>query len=186
MITLKPEKGHLLIAEPSIIGDMSFNRSVILLADHSSEGTIGFILNKPLKFTLNELISTTDKTFKVYNGGPVEQDNLFFIHTVPHLIPDSIEISLGIYWGGDFDKVLELLTTNQLKDTDIRFFLGYSGWEPKQLENELSANSWVVTTNDFANELIKKCCNNFWKDKMLELGGEYSIWSNAPENPSYN
>jgi len=48
MISLEPSKGHLLIAEPSIIGDVSFNRSVILLADHSEQGSIGFIMNRPL------------------------------------------------------------------------------------------------------------------------------------------
>ena len=56
MITEKLKKGHLLIAEPSLIGDLSFNRSVILLADHNQEGSIGFIINKPLKYTINDLI----------------------------------------------------------------------------------------------------------------------------------
>ena len=48
MISTLPKKGHLLIAEPSILGDVSFNRSVVLLAEHNDEGSIGFILNKPL------------------------------------------------------------------------------------------------------------------------------------------
>src|SRR5690606_18989797 len=109
MITIKPQKGHLLIAEPSIIGDTSFNRSVVLLADHTSEGSLGFILNKPLGYSLKDLVPNTDADFKVYNGGPVEQDNLYFIHKIPDLIPESIEISLGIYWGGDFDVVLSLI-----------------------------------------------------------------------------
>jgi len=183
---LQPKKGHLLIAEPSIIGDMSFNRSVILLADHSPEGSIGFIINKPLKFTLNELIKDTEESFIVFNGGPVEQDNLYFIHTVPELIPESIEISLGIYWGGNFDIVLDLLKEKLLKSGDIRFFLGYSGWEPNQLEAELNSNVWLVDRNVYENELIIKSNDSFWKEKMVELGGDYSIWSNAPENPSYN
>ena len=102
MISTKPKKGDLLIAEPSIIGDMSFNRSIVLLADHNTDGSIGFILNKPLKYTIQDLIPEIKADFKVYNGGPVEQDNLYFIHKVPELIPDSIEISLGIFWGGDF------------------------------------------------------------------------------------
>lgn len=186
MITLKPKKGHLLIAEPSIIGDTSFNRSIILLADYTSEGAIGFILNKPLKYTLKDLIPNTKANFKIFNGGPVEQDNLYFIHKSPELIPESIEISNGIFWGGDFDTVLELLKKDMIKNSDIRFFLGYSGWEPNQLENELQANSWLVSENIYKNDLINKSCETFWKEKMLELGGDYSIWSNAPENPSYN
>jgi putative transcriptional regulator len=186
MITIKPKKGHLLIAEPSIIGDTSFNRSVVLLADHTNEGSIGFILNKPLKYSLRDLVPDTEASFKVYNGGPVEQDNLYFIHKIPDLIPESIEISLGIYWGGDFDVVLTLINEGKIKSSDIRFFLGYSGWEPFQLEEELEINSWIVTENVYKKSVIEKKDSSFWKEKMLELGGDYSIWSNAPENPSYN
>ncbi len=186
MITIKPKKGHLLFAEPSIIGDSSFNRSVILLADYNAEGSIGFILNKPLEYTLMDLVPNTNSKFKVYNGGPVEQDNLYFIHKVPDLIPESIEISLGIYWGGDFDSALSLINMGKITASDIRFFLGYSGWEPEQLEKELLTNSWVVTKNIYKKSIFKKKDDAFWKEKMLELGGDYSIWSNAPENPSYN
>ena len=186
MITLKPKKGHLLIAEPSIIGEIPFNRSVILLADYTEEGSIGFILNKPLEYTLNDLIPTAETPFKVYNGGPVEQDNLYFIHKIPDLIPESIEISLGIYWGGNFDVVVNLINNGNINESDIRFFLGYSGWEPNQLERELQSNSWIVTENIYKSDLINKSEETFWKEKMLELGGDYSIWSNAPEDPSYN
>ncbi|MBU2938820.1 YqgE/AlgH family protein [Lacinutrix sp. C3R15] len=186
MISIKPKKGNLLIAEPSIIGDMAFNRSIVLLADHNKEGSIGFILNKPLEYSIHDLIPEINANFKVYNGGPVEQDNLYFIHKVPDLIPNSIEISLGIYWGGDFNKVAELIADNKLNEKHIRFFLGYSGWQENQLEDELKSNSWVVTENVYKKEIIEKDCQAFWKEKMLEFGGEYSIWSNAPENPSLN
>lgn len=186
MITIKPKKGNLLIAEPSIIGDVSFNRSIVLLADYTDDGSIGFILNKPLDYTIKDLIPEIDANFKVYNGGPVEQDNLYFIHKVPDLIPDSIEISLGIFWGGDFNVVAELIANNRIKEKDIRFFLGYSGWDSDQLDEELSVNSWVVTENVYQKDIIEKDYKSFWKEKMLEFGGEYSIWSNAPENPSYN
>ena len=186
MVKTKPQKGDLLIAEPAIIGDVSFNRSIVLLADHSNEGSIGFILNKPLEYTINELVPELEATFKVYNGGPVEQDNLYFIHKIPELIPDSIEISFGIYWGGDFNKVAELIKDNTIQENDIKFFLGYSGWDSSQLESELKSNSWVVSDNIYKKNIIEKDYESFWKEKMLEFGGEYSIWSNAPENPSYN
>ncbi|PHQ29229.1 MAG: transcriptional regulator [Leeuwenhoekiella sp.] len=186
MTTNKPQKGHLLIAEPAIIGDISFNRSVILLANHNEEGSVGFILNKPLNFTLDELIPEVDVEMQIYNGGPVEQDNLYFIHKVPELIPDSIEISSGIYWGGNFDTVIELISSKKLSEDQIRFFLGYSGWDSDQLEHELHENAWIVAENNYHKEIINKCFPDFWKEKMIELGGEYLIWSNAPENPSYN
>ncbi len=186
MVNLHPEKGHLLIAEPSILGDLSFNRSVILLADHNEEGSIGFILNKPLDYTISDLIPEIDASLKIYNGGPVEQDNLYFIHKIPESIPNSIEISHGIFWGGDFNIVKELINEGKLNNNDIRFFLGYTGWETDQLTSELISNTWIVTKNIYAESIIEKSDLTFWKEKMLELGGEYSIWSNAPDDPSYN
>jgi len=186
MTLTKPKKGDLLIAEPSIIGDLSFNRSIVLLTDHSKKGSIGFILNKPLEYTIGDLLPEIDSPFKVYNGGPVEQDNLYFIHKVPDLIPNSIEISLGIYWGGDFTEVAKLIADKKINEKDIKFFLGYSGWDINQLENELKTQSWVVTKNIYKKEIIEKDYEFFWKEKMIELGGNYSIWSNAPENPTYN
>ena len=186
MTTLKPSKGVLLIAEPSIIGDVSFNRSVVLLAEYNENGSVGFILNKPLEHKLNDFIPELDSTIPVYNGGPVEQDNLYFIHNIPNLIPNSIEISNGIYWGGDFNEILNLLKEDKLKESEIRFFLGYSGWSNDQLEQELEVNNWVVIPNEYKNGILGKTVTDFWKEKMIEFGGDYLIWSNAPENPNYN
>ncbi|MEL6813139.1 MAG: YqgE/AlgH family protein [Bacteroidota bacterium] len=186
MISLKPTKGVLLVAEPSIIGDVSFNRSVVLLAEHNENGSVGFILNKPLEYCLKDFLPEVNSSLRVYNGGPVEQDNLYFIHKVPELIPNSIEISSGIYWGGDFNTILDMLQNNTLKEDQIQFFLGYSGWSSEQLDDELEESSWVVTENDAENSIIGRCCEGFWKKKMIEFGGDYLIWSNAPENPNFN
>ncbi|WP_378188050.1 YqgE/AlgH family protein [Aquimarina sp. W85] len=186
MISLQPAKGHLLIAEPSIIGDLSFNRSVVLLADHNDQGSIGFIMNKPLDYFLSDLVPEIEKDFTIYNGGPVEQDNLYFIHKVPELIPNSVEISSGIYWGGDFSSVPELILQQKITPNEIRFFLGYSGWGSEQLDEELKASSWVIVKNTYEKNIISKAYDTFWKEKMIELGGDYLLWSNAPENPAYN
>ncbi|GEP52099.1 transcriptional regulator [Flavobacterium noncentrifugens] len=186
MISEKLQKGHLLIAEPSIIGDLSFNRSVILLADHNEDGSVGFIINKPLKYTINDLVPEVEANFKIYNGGPVEQDNLYFIHNIPELITNSVEISSGIFWGGDFELTKDLINEGKIKKDNIRFFLGYTGWEAKQLENEMQSNSWIVAENLYQNKIIGKSTTDFWKEKILELGGDYILWSNAPENPLLN
>ena len=186
MISEKLQKGQLLIAEPSIIGDLSFNRSVILLADHNEEGSVGFILNKPLEYTITDLIPEIDAAFLIYNGGPVEQDNLYFIHTVPELITHSIEISNGIFWGGDFELTKSLINEGRINKEDIRFFLGYTGWSENQLEEELQANSWIISKNEYKSAILSKSSKQFWKEKIIELGGDYIIWSNAPENPLLN
>ena len=185
MDTTKPSKGKLLVAEPSILNDSSFNRSVILLSEHNDEGSIGFIMNKPSKYTLNDLIPEIESDLIIYNGGPVSKENLYFIHRVPELIPDSLEITDDIYWGGDFDAVQELLSSNSLKNDDIRFFLGYSGWSKDQLHDELQTTSWIVIENNYQN-IFDIAVKSFWKDQLMKFGGEYRIWANAPENPSLN
>lgn len=186
MVGLKPEKGKLLIAEPSLTGDVSFNRSVVLLAEHNEEGSVGFILNKPLNYSMQDLVPEILVPFPVFNGGPVEQDNLYFIHTIPHLISDSIEIASGIYWGGDFETTVNLINQQKINPDEIRFFLGYSGWSSAQLDKELSSNSWIVVLNNYQSGIIKKSTQAFWREKMMELGGDYLLWSNAPENPGLN
>lgn len=180
------KKGQLLIAEPSIIGDTSFNRSIILLADHGKEGSIGFIMNKPLKYHLDDLIPEVQSKFKIYNGGPVQQDNLYYIHRIPKLITNSIEISSGLYWSGNFEQVTKLISENKIHEDDIRFFLGYSGWDFEQLASELVSNTWIVSENSHHDNIIGVVDESFWKNKMVAMGDAYSIWSNAPENPLYN
>jgi putative transcriptional regulator len=153
-VTIK--KGKILIAEPSIIGDISFNRSIILLADHNNEGSIGFILNKPLDYCLGDLIPEIESNLPIYNGGPVQQDNLYFIHKVAELIPESIEISEGLFWSGNFEQVSKLVAEEKINENDIRFFLGYSGWEANQLSSELKGNTWILSENTHRNNIIKE------------------------------
>jgi len=182
---LKPSKGKILIAEPSILNDDSFNRSVILLSEHNESGSVGFILNKPSPYTVKDLLPEINSSLKIYFGGPVSENNLYFVHKVPELIPDSIEITNGIYWAGDFETVRDLLKNNLLSKNDIRFFLGYSGWSKEQLEEELTTTSWLVIENKF-NNLFKIEHNTFWKNELLKIGGVYKIWANAPKDPSLN
>jgi len=186
MILTLPKKGHLLIAEPSTLGDDSFNRSVVLLAEHNNEGSIGFILNKPLNYTINNLLPEIEASFKIYNGGPVEQDNLYFIHNIPEIIPNSVEISNEIYWGGDFETTKNLINTGKINKNNIRFFLGYSGWTINQLEMEIQEKAWILSENSLKKKLLSKSSNKFWREKIIEQGGKYVLFSNSPENPMLN
>lgn len=185
MIEQNPSKGKLLVAEPSILNDKSFNRSVIYLTEHNNEGCIGFIINKPSEFMLSDLIPEIDCDFKIYNGGPVEKENLYFIHKLPNLIPNSIKIDDEIYWGGDFEILTNLLNSKKIKPTDIRFFLGYSGWSLAQLNEELKEASWAVVENNYPN-VLQLNSNDIWKNELMKFGGEYQIWANAPKNPALN
>ena len=185
MPNLKPTKGKLLIAEPSILNDSSFNRSIILITEHSENNSVGFIFNKPLNFTINDLLPEINADFTIYQGGPVEQDNLYFVHQVPELIPDSIEVNNGIYWGGNFETLKNLLNNNLLQKNDIRFFLGYSGWEKNQLIDEINTKSWFISEND-SEDIFAENDMFLWRKKLIQKGGDYKLWANAPSDVTLN
>jgi putative transcriptional regulator len=180
------KKGNLIIAKPNVFNDKNFRRSVILIAEHNHSGSVGFIINKKIEYSTKEIIPELKTEFPIYNGGPVQKDNLYFIHIKSKLIPGCLKIKNEIYWGGDFKKVLHLINEKKIKSDEIKFFSGYSGWIKNQLENEINSDSWIVSNKKINEKLLFKNSENIWKLKLLELGGEYLLWSNSPENPNHN
>ena len=182
---LKPKKGRLLISEPSM-EDSNFFRSVILLAVHNKNESVGFVLNQPTKIKVHHLIENFPKSsFPIYIGGPVEKQSLHFIHTLGSIIPNSKQIIDGIYFGGDFDTVIQLMHDKKITKNEIRFFVGYAGWEVEQLNNEIRDDAWIVQTAK--NEL----CMNYstpklWSDIIKTKKMEYAIWANMPKDPNLN
>ena len=181
---MKP--GDLLIAEPSIFGDLNFHRSVVVLVDYKTEGYIGFIINKVLPYPIIDIISEIKVVLPLFSGGPVEEDSLFFIHNVGHLIPESEKISENLFWGGNIEKAIALVNSKIISEREIRFFLGYSGWSKNQLEQEIETESWVVIKNKYASKILEVNPNYFWKNQMVALGGKRLVWANSPENPHQN
>ncbi len=186
MLLTKIKSGSVLLAEPSIIGDSQFQRSVILITEYKKSGVIGFITNKPLSYTISEILPDVTEEFRIYCGGPVEKENLYFLHTCPELIPNSIQVCGEIHWGGDFSVVADLIINKKITPSDIKFFLGYTGWHDNQLHEEVNNNSWIVQNDICAKPLIKDNTDCYWKKSLNSLGGEYMLWSNAPENPNLN
>ena len=178
--------GSILIADPSVVGDNNFHRSLILLVEHNYKGSLGFIINKPLNYHTNDIMIEMKYNFPLYYGGPVDQENLFFIHKMGNLIPESIQIENDLYWGGDFEKIISLVNDKKLKIDDIKFFLGYSGWSPKQLDLEIESKSWIINKKSNSSQIFKKKSELLWKDQMKALGGKFLLWSNSPENPYEN
>lgn len=181
-------KGDFLLSLPTTAtGDSVFSRSVIILAEYEEEGAIGFILNKPLDIEINSLISEINANFTIYHGGPVEQDKVFFLHVRPDLISNGVAINEHMYWGGDYDQVVHLINSKKLEKEDIRFFLGYSGWDFDQLHNEIDDNFWIhIYDNIDYKKIFLTPSQTLWKSFIQDLGKEYSIWVNAPENPDFN
>ena len=102
-----PSRGKILISEP-FLRDATFGRSVILLVDHTEEGTMGLVINKQLPLLLNDVVMEFKYLDEIplYKGGPVATDTLFYLHTLEK-IPGSIPVSKGLFLNGDFEEIKE-------------------------------------------------------------------------------
>lgn len=183
--TLNPAIGNVLIAEP-FMNDFYFRRSVILIIDHNEEGSLGVIINKRLTIPFNEIVQGFPE-FKadVYLGGPVETDRIFFIHTVGEMIPDSHKISDGLYWSGNINVLKSMIKMDLIKPHEVRFYVGYAGWDGGQLRNELKANTWLV--GKFSSKhLLTTMPGKMWKSFVRQMGKRYMLWDKFPVNPSEN
>jgi putative transcriptional regulator len=182
---IKPEKGRLLISEP-FLPDPNFERTVVLLCEHNEEGSFGFVLNKPSILKVSEVMEDlTEMENLVYVGGPVQQDTLHFIHRNATL-ENAVEIVEHIYWGGAFENLMLQIETRQISDKDIRFFLGYSGWGPGQLDTELDQDSWIVCDYVTDQLLFDTGPDVMWRKALENMGGRFSMYSNYPVDPRLN
>ena len=182
---LSPFKGRLLISEP-FMGDRYFGRSVVLLAEHNEEGSFGVVLNKEKEILVNDiLLDFPIFESYIFLGGPIDTDSIFYIHTLGNKIEDSHEISKGLYWGGNIDTIREKIKLKQLNPSNLRFFMGYSGWQVNQLETELKSNSWLVHRK-VNNSILNYPTNKMWSAMVNDMGSDYKHWTKFPVNPNMN
>jgi putative transcriptional regulator len=183
---VNPSQGKFLLAEP-FLEDPYFKRSVIYLVEHTEKGSLGFILNKPIDLKINNaLVGFPDYKESLYLGGPVQRDQLYFLHRLGNRIANSIEIAEGIFWGGDFDAVKELIESHAIQADEIRFFVGYAGWTSSQLEDEIKSKSWIVAEAK-PDQVFDHDIKGLWSQVMKSIGGkEFAIMSNFPEDPNLN
>ncbi len=182
---IEPGSGILLIADP-FLKDPNFLRTVVLLCEHNEEGSFGFVINRPYGSTLEQLIpEMSGFSLPVFYGGPVQMDTIHFVHQYPDEIPGGQEIMDGIYWGGDFNRAMELVKSGQADSLKIRFFIGYSGWGEGQLEEEMKEKSWL-TAAATKRLVFTDNINNTWKDALKHLGGDYEMMINFPIDPQLN
>lgn len=182
-----PAKGKLLIAEP-FLSEAWFQRSVILLAEHNAEGSMGFVVNKPLDLNVNDFFEELGgvENIPLYCGGPVETNRLFYFHCLgKEIVPNSLEIGEGIYFDGDFSAICDYLAGGRSVDGTVKFFLGYSGWEKGQLSSEIKRDTWLVSSlqKDLVFD-VKPA--EVWDKALKQLGAGYSLWSTYPLDPSHN
>ena len=180
-----PKPGVILVAPP-MMHDPNFRRSVVLLCEHTPEGSFGLILNRPLDVQLAEVIQGIGGLeHPLGQGGPVQTDTLHFLHTCGELVPEAIPIGNGIYWGGDFDVMKLLIETGQASAAEARFFLGYSGWSPGQLLEEIEQGGWIISSGD-PRAVFEPDPRKLWRHILRTMGGEYAILSTFPEDPRLN
>lgn len=180
-----PKPGVFLIAPP-MMHDPNFRRSVVFLCEHSREGSFGLILNRPLGVHLAEVVRGIDeREMLIGQGGPVQTDTLHFIHTCGDLVPETVPVSNGIYWGGDFDILRLLIETKQVSQDDIRFFLGYAGWSAGQLLDEIDQGGWIVAPAA-ATSVFRTHPDDLWRSVLRGMGAEFAILANFPEDPRLN
>ena len=181
---LKPETGRVIVSEPFLEDDF-FTRSVVLLARVEESGVMGFILNKPLGNFVYEIIDDFPEfESPVYYGGPVDHDSLFFIHSIPELIGSHFKVGEGIYFGGDFEKLQHMIVSGLIEANQIRFFVGYSGWDSGQLDHELSSDCWLVFERP--RQLLNLEVKSLWGELIRSTHSDLAIWSNFPEDPTEN
>lgn len=182
---VEPAPGVLLIADP-FLKDPNFMRTVVFLTEHKEEGTIGFVLNRQYENTLDELLPEIEGyKFPVYYGGPVQMNTIHFLHRYPTEVPGGVEVMKGVWWGGDFDSLIQLINSGNIDPEKIRFYIGYSGWGTGQLKTEMEDKTWL--TVEAARSLIfHSRAEEIWKDSLKHLGGEYEMMINFPIDPQLN
>ncbi len=166
--------------------DPNFKRSVVLLTEIEEQGAIGFILNQRSNLIVSDLLPDSSCELPVFVGGPVANDTLHFIHSCYDKLNSGIEIRDGIYWGGNFEALQVLISTGQIKSSEIKFFIGYSGWGEEQLDGELEQNSWLVSDKFNSEVIFVEDEENLWREVVIGLGPKYAHIANFPENPQWN
>jgi putative transcriptional regulator len=180
------KSGQFLLSEPFML-DENFRRTVVLVCEHNGEnGTVGLIVNKSINLRLNDIVEDFPPyKGKLFMGGPVGTDTLQFLHTVGEEIENSVKLTDGLYWGGNFEQMKLLLSTGKISQKEVRFYLGYSGWGVGQLDQELKDNSWIITPAT-AKDIFQTKHEILWKEVMKNMGGVYDTMAGYPENPILN
>lgn len=168
-------KNHFLIAMPALT-DPYFKKSVVYLCEHDDQGAMGFIINFPVKLTLQELLNNAEKVEHqpepplldpVFLGGPLELEHGFVLHSPVPEENQSTQLNDSLMMSNS-NEVLASLGTENAPDNYL-VALGYSSWDSGQLEAEMNHNHWL--TVDCDNEIIFNIPPELRWEKSLEILG---------------
>ncbi|MEA2228832.1 MAG: putative transcriptional regulator [Solirubrobacteraceae bacterium] len=186
MAGMESLRGQLLIASPKIL-DPHFRRTVVFMAEHTDEGAMGLILNRPAETTVADAVPdlawlAEDDAGLVWMGGPVAEESVTVLaeFSEPERAAMLVDGNLGF-------------VPAEIDDRDdfaagvrrARIFAGHAGWGPGQLESELEEDSWIVEpaarTDVFTHD-----AEALWSSVLRRKGREYVLLATMPMDPSLN
>ena len=177
--------GHFLISTPQM-PDPRFQEQVILLCAHNKEGAMGVVINKPNEeISMMEVLLSTNISLPegplppVYNGGPVEMEAGFILYSSDYEGSNALKITQDVYLSRE-SKLLEKISKGDGPEKYM-FLLGYAGWGPGRLEDELMDNSWLTVPGDM-NVLFNTPDDKKWRQAARRYGINISIFSNIVGN----
>jgi putative transcriptional regulator len=184
MSSMTPLKGKLLIASPALV-DPNFVRAVVLVAEHSPDGTLGLILNRPsdssVADSVGELRGVVEVGDPVYVGGPVQTDAVMVLAEFEDatLAAALVLEDIGFLPAeADMDEITAVTRR-------ARVFAGHSGWAAGQLDAELEEGAWILT-EAFPDDVFVRDADELWAAALERKGGAYAQLARVPEDPSVN
>jgi putative transcriptional regulator len=154
-------------------------RSVVLVLEHNDQGTIGVLINKLSNLKVNEALPGFVVYDTLYYGGPVNTNNIVFLHQNKH-IEDSVKIADDLFWGGNIYQVRNLLNNDELTSSDIKFYAGLIEWAPGELYNEVNNKYWWVDKFNF-DDLTNIDANDLWSYKLIKKQNLYGLLNEIPD-----
>lgn len=179
-------KGAFLIASPEIDQGFYF-RSVLILCEHSSVGSFGLVINKPLDIELPEEIlnmsQMQNKNVKIRSGGLVQPTQMMLLHSSDQIPDQTMKLCDNVYLGGDLQFLHE--STLDPNGPAVRLCFGYSAFGPGELEREFLAGNWFLHEGS-ANHVFITQEEKLWQALLREKGGKYATLSMMPEDLTLN
>lgn len=177
-------RGQLLIAGATL-PDPNFARTVVLICEHSEEGALGLVLNRPGELVVGEsapeLADLTGGDAVIDSGGPVQPDALLVLAEFEDPSQAGICVVENVGLVGDGSELDDLVA-----GTDrVRIFAGYAGWGPGQLDEELAREDWFVAPAG-VDDIFNPDADELWGRVLARKGGRFALVARMPIDPSVN
>jgi putative transcriptional regulator len=170
--------GSVLIAKP-FWNEENYKRSVIFLLEHDRSGSAGIIINKPSTLSIHDALPELNVLYPLYFGGPSEIKTVSYIHNNSN-VPDAIYIGNELFWGGDYESLVEMMNSRKINLKHIKFCAGFVHWAPGQLEEEIFESKWWLDEIN-PQELFTTAPDDLWSYKLISSGHLYGLMNEVPD-----